>query len=484
MQDVQLMQFTKRDAIKMVLACFCGGGAAIISVFLHRVWINSVLPFGFILVVLFLLSCGCVIRAYINKIAVYAFGIVNSFVCYFLATLSTGDLLVLGGGIPGEQFWSGYLGWALILGSFLVPFLATLLPHKWFIQIKRTPVWLNSDKDIDFILDLVATTDIMIEEAFLSGKFDISTKKDGTPVTEIDRAVEDFIRKQINKRFPNDEILGEEFGASDPARQDLSTPASTAPRHPDTGAAWGQDLNAQDLSTTIEQVQQSDPEHDLWPSQDDGRVTPDSRAARRWIIDPIDGTKNFVRGVPVVGTLIGIEELVDGVRRPTKGVVSAPLLRRRWWGISTGLPASPSPQDDGHSPRADGDGRLEAWTQFDQYPPKRIHVSEIDALDQATVSLSSQGSWYSARPDKVQWLDQVCKGAARTRGYGDFFSYMLLAQGSVDIATEPELELYDVAALIPIVQGAGGVITDVDGKPWQTSEGILSALATTTNVHV
>jgi histidinol-phosphatase len=107
-------------------------------------------------------------------------------------------------------------------------------------------------------------------------------------------------------------------------------------------------------------------------------------------------------------------------------------------------------------------------------------VSETAELANCVISISSRGGWVNSA--KLEWFDNLCAGAARTRGFGDFYSYVLLAEGAVDIATEPELELYDVAALIPIVEGAGGVITDISGQPWNSAEGIKSALATNANL--
>ena len=156
-----------------------------------------------------------------------------------------------------------------------------------------------------------------------------------------------------------------------------------------------------------------------------------------WVVDPIDGTKNFVRGVPVWATLLAL--LVDGV--PVVGVVSAPALGRRWW-------ASP------------GRGRLGRWRARGHPADRRLRCRQVaDALGlrerPRRVGRGGPGSGYA------ELLDQ----AWRTRGYGDFWSHLLVAEGAVDIAVEAELALWDVAALIPVVQEAGGRITGRDGGP-------------------
>lgn len=105
-------------------------------------------------------------------------------------------------------------------------------------------------------------------------------------------------------------------------------------------------------------------------------------------------------------------------------------------------------------------------------------------MSDATLSISSRGSWVVDRGDKLEWFDNLCEKVKRVRGFGDFYSYMLLAQGCVDLALEPDLELYDIAALIPIVEGAGGKITDLNGKSWNTSAGIKSTIATNDKINV
>lgn len=203
----------------------------------------------------------------------------------------------------------------------------------------------------------------------------VDAKPDLTPVTDADRSAEEHIRAQLARTRPRDAVEGEEF------------------------------------ETT-------------------------GRGPRRWVIDPIDGTKNFVRGVPVWATLIA---LVDE-DRPVVGLVSAPALARRWWA-------------------AEGTG---AWTGRSLSAARRIQVSQVGALKDASLSYSSLTGWRElGRRDAFVELIDNCW---RTRAYGDFWSYMLVAEGAVDIAAEPDLEVYDMAALVPIVLEAGGRFTSLDGR--------------------
>jgi histidinol-phosphatase len=215
----------------------------------------------------------------------------------------------------------------------------------------------------------------------------VESKPDLTPVTDADRTAEELVRFQLKRTRPRDAVEGEEF------------------------------------ETT-------------------------GHGPRRWVIDPIDGTKNFVRGVPVWGTLIG---LVDN-GRPVLGLVSAPALQRRWWA-------------------AVGSG---AWTGRSITSARRIHVSKVSDLGDASLSYSSLSGWRDAgRLDEFLGLMDDCW---RTRAYGDFWSYMLVAEGAADIATEPDLAVHDMAALVAIVEEAGGRFTGLDGK-----EGCWSGNALATN---
>jgi histidinol-phosphatase len=205
----------------------------------------------------------------------------------------------------------------------------------------------------------------------------VDTKPDLTPVTDADRSVESALRDVLSQERPDDPVLGEEFGG---------TP-------------------------TFE--------------------------GRQWVIDPIDGTKNFVRGVPVWATLIAL--LHDGV--PVVGVVSAPALQRRWWAGA-------------------GDG---TFASFAGGPPRRVSVSSVADLESASLSFSSLSGW--AKLDLRDRFIELTDAVWRVRGYGDFLSYCLLAEGAVDIAAEPEVSLWDLAALDIVVREAGGAFTSLDGAP-------------------
>lgn len=219
----------------------------------------------------------------------------------------------------------------------------------------------------------------------------IDDKPDLTPVSDADLACETLIRERLATARPDDTVLGEEFGG-DAVRE-----------------------------------------------------------GRQWVVDPIDGTKNFIRGVPVWATLISL--LVDGV--PVVGVVSAPALRRRWWA-------------------ADG---LGAHTSFDD-AQRRIEVSRVGALGSSSLAFSSLSGWADRgiRDRFIALTDAVW----RVRGYGDFFNYCLVAEGAVDIAAEPEVSLWDLAALDVLVREAGGRFSAVDGTPGPDAG---SAVATNGLLH-
>ncbi|MDO4252648.1 MAG: histidinol-phosphatase [Rothia sp. (in: high G+C Gram-positive bacteria)] len=210
---------------------------------------------------------------------------------------------------------------------------------------------------------------------FIAQDFSVETKPDLTPVTDADVEAERLIRAQLSRVRTRDSISGEEFG--------------------DTGSS-----------------------------------------PRRWVIDPIDGTKNFVRGVPVWATLIALLE----EDQPVVGVVSAPALQRRWWAAA-------------------GAG---AYTGRSLAKATRLEVSKVRSLRDASFSYSSISGWnkLGKRKKFLELTDTVW----RTRAYGDFWSYCMVAEGAVDIAAEPELNLYDMAALAPIVTEAGGRFSSLTGE--------------------
>jgi histidinol-phosphatase len=234
-----------------------------------------------------------------------------------------------------------------------------------------------SQDDLVFALALADRADAVTLARFGALDLRVDTKPDLTPVTDADRAVESELRAELARSRPGDSILGEEFGG------------------------------------------------------------PTTFSGRLWIIDPIDGTKNFVRGVPVWASLIAL--LDDGV--PRIGVVSAPALRRRWWA-------------------ARGQG---AFAAIDGSPPRRLSVSSVADLGSASLSFSSLSGW-AQRGLRERFLE-LTDAVWRVRAYGDFWSYCLLAEGAVDIAAEPEVSVWDLAALDILVREAGGQLTSLDGAP-------------------
>ena len=229
--------------------------------------------------------------------------------------------------------------------------------------------------DLDLALRLADIADTITRDRFGALDLKVDDKPDLSPVSDADLATERALRAELGTRRPDDAVLGEEFGGDAVFR------------------------------------------------------------GRQWVVDPIDGTKNFVRGVPVWATLISL--LDDGV--PVVGVVSAPALNRRWWAAA-------------------GTG---AWTAHDGEDARRIAVSEVTDPAAASLSFSSLSGWHERgiRDRFVALTDEVW----RVRAYGDFFSYCLLAEGALEIALEPEVSLWDLAALDVLIREAGGRFTNLEG---------------------
>lgn len=240
----------------------------------------------------------------------------------------------------------------------------------------------NLTDDLRLAHLLADNADSITMARFKSQDLNVTSKPDMTPVTDADTAVEEAIRKTLSKARPRDAVHGEEMA--------------------DTG--WG---------------------------------------PRRWIIDPIDGTKNFVRGVPVWATLIALM-IEDQV---VVGVVSAPALNRRWWASLGGG----------------------AYTGKSLLSGQPCQVSNVSDIADASLSYSSISGWIET--GNGQPFVDLMRDCWRTRAYGDFWSYMLVAEGAVDIAAEPELELHDMAACAVVVTEAGGTFTSIEGDPGPVGPG-------------
>ncbi|MFI6346592.1 histidinol-phosphatase [Streptomyces sp. NPDC050560] len=227
---------------------------------------------------------------------------------------------------------------------------------------------------------LADAADAATTERFKALDLKVETKPDMTPVTEADKAAEELIRSQLKRARPRDAVLGEEYGI-------------------------------------------------------------DGTGPRRWVVDPIDGTKNYVRGVPVWATLIALMEAGESGFEPVVGMVSAPALGRRWWaskghGASTGRSLSSA---------------------------TALRVSRVSRLADASFAYSSLGGW--EEQGRLDGFLDLGRAVWRTRAYGDFWPYMMVAEGAVDMCAEPELSLWDMAAPAIVVTEAGGTFTGLDGVP-------------------
>jgi histidinol-phosphatase len=236
-------------------------------------------------------------------------------------------------------------------------------------------------KDLALAHRLADLADAITMDRFQSADLTVTTKPDMSPVSDADQAVERMIRAEVEKQNPQDAVLGEEYGTS-------------------------------------------------------------GNSQRLWVIDPIDGTKNYVRGVPVWATLISLIE--DG--ESVLGFVSAPALARRWWAT----------KNNG------------AWVQFQNQSAKQIKVSKVSALKDAFFGYSSKDEWIEI--GKENQFSQLVDSVWRTRAFGDFWTHLMVAEGVIDCSADPILNLWDLASLVVIVKEAGGEITSLDGSnPLQAS---------------
>lgn len=254
-----------------------------------------------------------------------------------------------------------------------------------------TPFDGDLTEDLQLALRLADAADAVTMARFDAADLDVQVKADASHVTEADLATERVLRELLSTERTGDGILGEEYGTS-------------------------------------------------------------GDAARQWIIDPIDGTANYLKGIPMWTTLIALA--IDGV--PRVGVASQPSLGRRWWAAS-------------------GRG---AWTNTPDGGARRLGVSNVDAVAEASVSFQSLAQW-----DEVGRADdllRLSRAVWRDRGYGDTWPYMLLAEGRLEFVAEFGVKEYDIAALVPIVHEAGGRFTDIDGADSLSSR---SSLATNGRLH-
>lgn len=240
-------------------------------------------------------------------------------------------------------------------------------------------------KDLMLALELADAADKASLPRFKALDLKVETKPDLSPVTDADRSVELAIKEILERERPQDGIIGEEYGAS------------------------GSD-------------------------------------SRKWIIDPIDGTANFLRGVPIWASLIALS--IDG--HPKVSVVSAPAMGLRWWADESGS----------YAKGIDGTVR-------------KLSVSDVSKLEDASLNYNNLQLWLQT--PYFESLIKLAKKVWRTRAFGDFWSYMLVAEGAVDVVAEHGLKLYDIAALVPIVERAGGTFTAFDGPLTESSSSVIAS---------
>jgi histidinol-phosphatase len=242
-------------------------------------------------------------------------------------------------------------------------------------------------EDLALALELADLADSMTIDRFGAADLVVETKPDLTPVTEADTAVERAVRERVAAVRPGDVVVGEEYG------------------------------------------------------------TPSNDSARRWIIDPIDGTKGYVRGLPVWATLLEL----------TVGVVSAPALGRRWW-ASRGSGAFVRSGDLGDA--------------------QKLRVSDVRELSDAQLCFGGLEEWEQV--GRVESLMELGRACWRSRGFGDFWGYMIVAEGGAEIMLDPIVSVWDLAAPLVIVEEAGGRFTDFSGA---RTAGGGDALGTNGHVH-
>jgi histidinol-phosphatase len=248
-------------------------------------------------------------------------------------------------------------------------------------------------EDVALALELADLADEITIDRFGAADLAVETKPDATPVTEADTAVERAVRERVAAVRPGDVVVGEEYG------------------------------------------------------------TPSNDSARRWIVDPIDGTSSYLRGAPVWATLLALQ-VSDEL---TVGVVSAPALGRRWW-ASRGSGAFVRSGDRGDA--------------------RELHVSDVRELSGAQLCFGGLEEWEEV--GRVESLIELGRACWRSRGFGDFWGYMIVAEGGAEIMLDPIVSVWDLAAPLVIVEEAGGRFTDFSGA--RTAAG-GDALGTNGHVH-
>jgi histidinol-phosphatase len=242
--------------------------------------------------------------------------------------------------------------------------------------------------DLELALELADLADAVALPRFRARDLAVETKSDDSPVTEADRGAEAVMRRALAAARPGHAVLGEEEGLVGPAG-----------------------------------------------------------ASHRWVLDPIDGTANYVRGIPIWATLIALMEGAEVVT----GVVSAPALGRRWWA------------DRGEGAFADGSA---------------IRVSAVSTVAQMHLAHAGVGTFYEYGHGDA--LVDLTRRVWRSRGIGDFWMHCLVAEGAFDVAVEPIVSLWDLAAITVIVEEAGGRFSDLSGRPGPAGG---SALSTNGQLH-
>lgn len=230
---------------------------------------------------------------------------------------------------------------------------------------------------LQFALESSSRAAELILSYYRLGDVTVELKADKTPVTAADQGAEQLLRAEIQKAFPDDGVVGEEYG---------ETPGTSG---------------------------------------------------YRWILDPVDGTKSFIAGVPLFGTLIGVEQLGE----PVIGLARFPALNEVVYASK------------GHG----------TWRQIGDAAPQQVRVRTTSRLEDGIFCFTSVGGWDAA--GKLDAFNRLCRTARLTRGWGDCYGHCLVATGRADVHIDPIMSLWDAAALLPILTEAGGLFLSWDGEP-------------------